>query len=300
LRQKSDIMVMERKENRYIRFDWAMKRLLRNKANFDVLEGFLTTLMGENIRIERLLESESNTEYEDNKQNRVDLLAENSKGELIIIEVQNNNEFAYFQRMLFGTSKLVTEYINRGEGYENVRKVYSVNIVYFVLGRGRDVVYHGKTEFRGMKYGDLLELSPFQKQRFNVDAVSDLYPEYFILNVENFDDVAKTPLDEWISYLKHGDVADSASAPGLDKVRERLLLDKMSKADREAYYRHLDNVVILKDNITTEREEGLAEGIAIGERNKAVEIARNFKQGGVDINIIAANTGLSVEEIETL
>jgi len=291
---------MERKENRYIRFDWAMKRLLRNKANFDVLEGFLTTLMGENIRIERLLESESNTEYEDNKQNRVDLLAENSKGELIIIEVQNNNEFAYFQRMLFGTSKLVTEYINRGEGYENVRKVYSVNIVYFVLGRGRDVVYHGKTEFRGMKYGDLLELSPFQKQRFNVDAVSDLYPEYFILNVENFDDVAKTPLDEWISYLKHGDVADSASAPGLDKVRERLLLDKMSKADREAYYRHLDNVVILKDNITTEREEGLAEGIAIGERNKAVEIARNFKQGGVDINIIAANTGLSVEEIETL
>jgi len=291
---------MERKENRYIRFDWAMKRLLRNKANFDVLEGFLTTLMGENIRIERLLESESNTEYEDNKQNRVDLLAENSKGELIIIEVQNNNEFAYFQRMLFGTSKLVTEYINRGEGYENVRKVYSVNIVYFVLGRGRDVVYHGKTEFRGMKYGDLLELSPFQKQRFNVDAVSDLYPEYFILNVENFDDVAKTPLDEWISYLKHGDVADSASAPGLDKVRERLLLDKMSKADREAYYRHLDNVVILKDNITTEREEGLAEGIAIGERNKAVEIARNFKQVGVDINIIAANTGLSVEEIETL
>jgi len=285
-------MVMEMKENRYIRFDWAMKRLLRNKANFDVLEGFLTTLMGENIRIERLLESESNTEYEDNKQNRVDLLAENSKGELIIIEVQNNNEFAYFQRILFGTSKLVTEYIDRGQGYDKVRKVYSVNIVYFALGRGRDVVYHGKTEFRGMKYGDLLELSPFQKQRFNVDAVSDLYPEYFILNVENFDDVAKTPLDEWISYLKHGDVAENASAPGLDKVRERLLLDKMSKADREAYYRHLDNVVILKDNITTERTEGRAE--------EKYEIARNLKLAGVDVNIIASTTGISLAEIKEL
>jgi len=285
-------MVMEMKENRYIRFDWAMKRLLRNKANFDVLEGFLTTLMGESIRIERLLESESNTEYEDNKQNRVDLLAENSKGELIIIEVQNNNEFAYFQRILFGMSKLVTEYIDRGQGYDKVRKVYSVNIVYFALGRGRDVVYHGKTEFRGMKYGDLLELSPFQKQRFNVDAVSDLYPEYFILNVENFDDVAKTPLDEWISYLKHGDVAENASAPGLDKVRERLLLDKMSKADREAYYRHLDNVVILKDNITTERTEGRAE--------EKYEIARNLKLAGVDVNIIASTTGISLAEIKEL
>lgn len=28
----------------YIRFDWAMKRMLRNKANFGVLEGLLTTL----------------------------------------------------------------------------------------------------------------------------------------------------------------------------------------------------------------------------------------------------------------
>ena len=40
----------------YIRFDWAMKRLLRNKANFSVLEGLLTTLLGENITIRDLLE----------------------------------------------------------------------------------------------------------------------------------------------------------------------------------------------------------------------------------------------------
>ena len=42
----------------YIRFDWAMKRLLRNKANFAVLEGFLTTLLNEKIVIQKLLESE--------------------------------------------------------------------------------------------------------------------------------------------------------------------------------------------------------------------------------------------------
>ena len=98
----------------YIRFDWAMKRLLRDKANFKVLEGLLTTLLNEKITIKNLLESESNQEEEYDKYNRVDLLAENSKGNLILIEVQNNNEYAYFQRMLFGTSKLVTEYINRG------------------------------------------------------------------------------------------------------------------------------------------------------------------------------------------
>ena len=54
----------------YIRFDWAMKRLLRNKANFSVLEGLLTTLLGENITIRDLLESESNQEEEFDKYNR--------------------------------------------------------------------------------------------------------------------------------------------------------------------------------------------------------------------------------------
>ena len=48
--------------NQIIRFDWAMKRLLRNKANFSVLEGLLTTLPGEKIVIQKLLESESNQE----------------------------------------------------------------------------------------------------------------------------------------------------------------------------------------------------------------------------------------------
>ena len=276
----------------YIRFDWAMKRLLRNKANFAVLEGFLTTLLGESILIQKLLESESNQEDEYDKYNRVDLLAENSKGELILIEVQNNNEYAYFQRMLFGTSKLVTEYINRGEGYDKVRKVYSVNIVYFSLGSGKDVVYHGKTEFRGIHQGDVLELTPFQKQTFKVDTVSQLYPEYYILKVNDFNQVARSPLEEWIYYLNTGDIPDNATAPGLNEARQRLKLDRMTKEELNAYYRHLDNIVILRDNIFTERAEG--------ERNKQIEIARNLKKAGVSIDVISQSSGLTVDEIEKL
>ncbi|MDC7137788.1 Rpn family recombination-promoting nuclease/putative transposase [Bacteroides zhangwenhongii] len=286
----------EQMASNYIRFDWAMKRLLRNKANFAVLEGFLTTLLGESILIQRLLESESNQEDEYDKYNRVDLLAENSKGELILIEVQNNNEYAYFQRMLFGTSKLVTEYINRGEGYDKVRKVYSVNIVYFSLGSGKDVVYHGKTEFRGIHQGDVLELTPFQKQTFKVDTVSQLYPEYYILKVNDFNQVARSPLEEWIYYLNTGDIPDNATAPGLNEARQRLKLDRMTKEELNAYYRHLDNIVILRDNIFTERAEGRAEG----ERNKQIEIARNLKKAGVSIDVISQSSGLTVDEIEKL
>ena len=294
----------------YIRFDWAMKRLLRNKANFGVLEGLLTTLLDEKITISQLLESESNQEDEFDKYNRVDLLALDSKGELILIEVQNNNEYAYFQRMLFGVSKLVTEYINRGEGYENVRKVYSVNIVYFSLGHGKDIVYHGKTEFRGIHENDILELTPFQRQTFKVDAVSQLYPEYYILKVNDFNKVAKTPLEEWIYYLNTGEIPETAHDPGLAEVRERLKVDGMTKGEREAYYRHLDNIVILRNNIYTERAEGRAEGRmegraegrmegrAEGEHAKALEIAHRLKAMGLSVDVIIGATGLSAEEIE--
>ena len=286
--------------NNYIRFDWAMKCLLRDKANYAVLEGLMTTLLGQEMKIQKLLESESNQESEFDKANRVDILAENDKGELFIIEIQNNNEYAYFQRMLFGTSKLVTEYINRGEGYENIRKIYSINIVYFNLGNGTDVVYHGKTEFRGIHNGELLSLSPFQQQKFSASVVSDLYPEYYILKVNDFNRWSKVPLEQWIYFLNTGEIPDDANAPGLPEARERLKLDRMSKAELAAYYKHLDNVVILRDNIVTARGEGHIEGLAEGAQMQNLENAKRMKDKGYSSVDIADITGLAIEEIEKL
>ena len=253
-------MMMNNKPQ-YVRFDWAMKRLLRDKANYGVLEGLISTLLNKPIRIQRLLESESNQEDKDDKYNRVDILAEDDKGELMLIEVQNESEYAYFQRMLFGTSKLLTEYINRGQGYENIRKVYSINIVYFNLGKSTDTVYHGKTVFRGIHTGDILQLSPFQIQKFHVNEVSDLYPEYFILRVNDFNKWSKVPLDQWIYFLNTGEIPEDATAPGLAEAKEKLRLERMTKDELRAYYRHLDkflqmgaqivNVAILNQQLGT-------------------------------------------------
>lgn len=310
----------------YVRFDWAMKRLLRDKANFGVLEGLITTLLGHPIRILKLLESESNQEDEDDKQNRVDVLAEDADGALYLIEVQNETEFAYFQRMLFGTSKLVTEYINRGEGYEKIRKIYSINIVYFNLGNGKDYVYHGKTEFRGIHDNELLNLSPFQQQKFGVDEVSKLYPEYWILKVNDFNKWSKTPLEQWVYFLNTGEIPDDADAPGLNEARKKLKLEQMTHEELATYYRHLDNVVILRDNITTARgegflegesqglkvgkaqgraqgleegrREGLEEGLQEGCRRGKLEMARSLKQLGMSVADVAKVTGLTATEVE--
>lgn len=303
--------------NKYIRFDWAMKRLLRNKANFGVLEGLLTTIFNASIKILWVLESQPNSEDDISEQFRIDLLAINAKGEECLVEIQNNNEYAYYQRTIFGLSEGITDYINgNADSYDNVRKVYSVNIVYFSLGAGKDFVYHGKTEFRGIHDGDVLELTPFQRQTFKVDTVSELYPEYYILKVNDFNRVAKTPLEEWIYYLNTGDIPSDASAPGLDEAREQLKLNRMTKDELKAYYRHLDNIVILRDNINTERFEGRAEGLAEGraeglaeglvegrmkgQQEERIKNARNLKQLGISPEIIVQATGLPKEEVEKL
>lgn len=283
-------------QSKYIRFDWAMKRLLRDKANFGIVEGLLSTLLGNPLKIKELLESEPYRGDDISEHYRADLLVEDSQGETLLLEIQNNNELAYYQRIIFGLSKQLTEYINRGQDYDYIRKIYSVNIVYFNLGNGTDVVYHGKTEFRGIHNGELLSLSPFQQQKFNVSTVSDLYPEYYILKVNDFNRWSKVPLEQWIYFLNTGDIPSDATAPGLHEAREKLRLERMSKAELNAYYRHLDNVVVLRDNIVTARGEERMEG----RMEEKLEVAKNLKQLGISMDAIAQATGLSLEEIEHL
>ena len=287
-----------------VRFDWAVKRLLRNKSNFVILEGFLSTLLEEKITIVRLLESEGNKDDHDDKFNRVDMLAEDSKGELIIIEVQNNRELDYFHRMLYGTSKAITEYINEGQEYGIIRKVYSINIVYFELGQGKDYVYHGRTTFRGIHYNDILQLSVHQREQFVREEAGDIFPEYYVLRVEGFNQQAKTPLDEWINFLKTGEIAHGSTVPGLQEASERLRIDQLSPAEKKQYYSDMEALryqrSVIKTGWIEGRADGLAEGRAEGEKIALKKVASTMKQSGISILEIMKLTGLTSEEIEQL
>ena len=111
------------KPQQLVSFDWAIKRLLRNKASFTIFEGFLSELLRDDIKIKSLLESESNRETKDDRSNRVDMLVENKIGELIIVEIQRETEYDYLQRILFGASKLLVEYMKKSMPYSKIRKI---------------------------------------------------------------------------------------------------------------------------------------------------------------------------------
>lgn len=304
----------------YIRFDWAIKRMLRDKANFGVLEGLMTVLLGDQTKIVEILESEGNQLTETDKFNRVDIKAKNSKGEIIIVEVQNTREIHYLERILYGAAKTITEHISLGDSYKEVKKVYSISIVYFDLGKGNDYLYHGQNRFIGVHTHDELTITMRQKDAIVQKLPKEIFPEYFIIRVNEFNSVARTPLEEWISYLKTGVIKPDASAPGLQEAREKLKYYNMTDAERRAYDEHLSAIMIQNDLLSTTklegheegRKEGLAEGLekgmekglekglAEGEKKALLNTARQMKADGLPTEVIAKYTHLAEEEIASL
>jgi len=298
------------KRRQFVSFDWAMKRLLRSKANFEVLEGFLSELLKEDVRILEVLESESDRESADGKAGRVDLKVRTGTGDVVIIEVQYTRQYDFFHRMLFGVSRAVTEHMARGAPYGEVKKVISVDILYFELGHGKDYVYRGKTEFVGIHRGDVLELSPKQREMCGKDAVYQIYPEYYLLKVNQFDDVARDALDEWIYFLKNEEIRGEFKAKGLEKAKEVLDILKMSPEERAEWERYMDDISyqasLVKSNFDAGRlegkaegrAEGLEEGLEIGARRAALEVAKRLLAEGFAADRAAFLAGLGREDAQ--
>ena len=96
--------------NSYIRFDWAMKRLLRNKE-YKIVEGLLSVVLDKRIYIKKVFENGNRLEEIHDNDNRFDMLVSDKKGTLAIVELQIHNEYAYFERFIFGTSNFLTKCI---------------------------------------------------------------------------------------------------------------------------------------------------------------------------------------------
>ncbi len=314
---------------RLVSFDWALKRLLRSKANFGILEGFLSELLKDDIKILEILEGESNKEHERDKYNRVDLKVKNQKDHILIIEVQYQKELDFLQRILYGASKVLIEHLHEAQHYCEIIKVISISILYFDLGHGSDYIYHGTTRFVGMNNMDELQLSDDQKEFYGMTLPYEIYPEYYLIKINNFNDIAKNTLDEWIYFLKNEEIKDSFSAKGLSEAKTELDILKLSDEERRVYTYYIEDMRYqasmfdssFGDGLRKGRkegreegvqigvekgrkegiEEGLREGEATGEKKAKFEIARRLLlSGSMGLEEIANISGLTIKEVKSL
>jgi predicted transposase/invertase (TIGR01784 family) len=296
------------KERKLISFDWVIKRVLRDKSDFTIVEGFLSELMHDDIKIKSILESESNREKKDGRSNRVDILVEDSNQQLIIVEIQHETEYDYLQRILFGVSKLLVENMKKKMPYAKIKKIISVSIVYFDLGHGEDYAYLGQTQFIGLNKKDVLKLNRTQQELYRTEKIADIYPEYYILKVNQFDDVTRNAIDEWIYFFKNEEIKDDFKAKGIQEAKKELDIMKMPEEERRDYEEYLESLRYQASMYESSykvgemkgRKEGRKEGREKGAKDKAIEIAKKALAKGNSIEFISEIIGLSKEEIEKL
>ena len=286
-----------------ITFDWAIKRLLRSKANFGILEGFLSELLKEDITILDVLESDTDKEHETGKFNRVDLKVRNSKNEIIITEIQYDRESDYLQRIFYSASKTAIEHLQESQPYSEVTKVISINILYFDLGSGSDYIYKGTTNFIGLHKNDRLELTEKQKTLFNRGSIEALYPEYYLLKINRFNDIAKDTLDEWIYFLKNEEIKPGFTAKGLKEAEEKFNIMKLPEDERKAYDYYQDDLHYqasmfqssFVDGYYEGEIKGEAEGKTEGKEEGKLEVARRLIAKGMSPEEASELTGIDVE-----
>ena len=233
-------------ERTLISFDWALKSILRQKDNFDILEGFLSDLLGEQITILDLIESEGNKDDKKDKFNRVDLKAKDSSGREIIIEVQYDREPDYLERVYYGTCKSLIDNMQEGYRYKNIKKIISVSIVYWQM---LDKSYLIKGE---MVFKDLTDNS----RELPMKSEHKIFAEYYFIQPEWFNDNIKSAIDEWVYMFKHSKVKGEIEATNINKAQDKLDKLKMTYQERIAYDAYQLNKTINEGVLQVKFDEG--------------------------------------------
>lgn len=195
--------------------------------------------------------------------------------------------------MVYGASKVITEHMKEGDAYSKVIKVISINIIYFDFGDGDDYIYKGQTTFRGIHNNSILKLNPKQQELYKTDKVDKIYPEYYVIKVNNFDENAKDSLDEWIYFLKTEKIENSFKAKGLSEAKKKLDIMKFDEEERASYEKFKQH---LHDQASA-WESTYVIGEIMGEKKKAIKIAIKSLAKGIDIETISVITDLTVEEM---
>lgn len=219
--------------------------------------------------------------------------------------MQFSTEPDYLHRVLFESAKCITEHLGEGKPYSDVSKVISISILYFDFCRGDDYIYHGTTEFIGLHNHSKLQLNEAQRQLFELDKVSDIFPEHYILNIRNFNNIAKDNLDQWIYFLKNEEIKDGFNAKGLIEAKEKLSVLKLSEQERLAYESYQKELHHQASNYQStyvlgeiqRRERGLEEGREQGKIEVALKLVPSELMNDQQI---AQTTGLSSAQVAQL
>ena len=285
-------------EKPLISFDFAIKYLLKNKGDYDIIEGFISALLKSEgygpVKITALLDAESTKEERVLKHSIADVVVEDAAGHKYIVEVERAATASFIHKACFNSCRLIVDSISSGEDYATIKKVFHISLLYFTPLELTKTLYHGKTIFKEVDTHESvnLHLASLGGQIYDLNIL----PEYFLISVPMFDDIVKQEIDEWLYVMKNSDTKEDFKSPYMKKVKERLSILKMNAQDKDAYYTYMKEVLTQRDVISAAEAKGEAKGKAEGKTEVAIALLAK----GLDVNLISETTGLSLQQINEL
>jgi predicted transposase/invertase (TIGR01784 family) len=283
-------------EKPLISFDFAIKYLLKNKGDYDIIEGFISALFASQgyppIKINALLDTESNKEGLEMKKSIADLVVEDGEGNKYIVEIERAYTPNFMHKACFNSSRLVVDGIYGNQDYTTIKKIFHISLLYFSTKEMQKPVYHGKTIVHEVDTKHPVDVS-IANEGLIIFNTPNVFPEYFFISVPMFDDVINSEIDEWLYVMKHSEIKQGFKSPYMAKVAERLSVIKMSSEERNEYIYYQKQSVHSQDILNAARAEGEAKGEAKGIKKTAL----NMLKQKLDDKLISSVTGLSLEEV---
>jgi predicted transposase/invertase (TIGR01784 family) len=297
-------------EKPLISFDYAIKYLLKDKGDYEIVEGFISALLKsqgyKDVKIVALLDTESNKEDKMGKRSLADLVVEDADHHKYIIEIERNIKDTFVHKACFNTSRLIVDSIAQNIEYDHIVKVFHITLLYFPVGKG--AIHHGKTIIREMETNEKLNLHMMNPKTDETFDATDIFPEYFFISIPQFDDRLEQEIDDWLFVMKYDDVPSTFHSPYMKKVAERLSVLKMTAEERNKYYSYKKKLCDEKEELRAAEAKGRAEGQAEGEAKGKAEgkteaiiiMAKRMLELGLSIEEISKVTTLPVSEIKKL
>lgn len=286
--------------DRYVNFytDFAFKKLFGTEMNKDLLISFLNALLqGREVVLDvNYLNTEHLGTQEYDRRAVFDVYCKNDKGEVFLVEMQKGEQQFFKDRSIYYSTFAIREQAPRGEWNYELKGVYTIGILNFCFDKEREGNYYHEvklmdTATKEVFYDKLvfiyLEMPKFTKQENELESLFDKWL-YVIRNLAALMERPRVLQEKVFAHLF-----------------EAAEIAKFSRAERYEYeeslkaYRDWFSVMATAELRGEERgkEKGLKEGLEKGRIEERLRNARGLKARGVDAEIIAQVTGLSVDDI---
>ena len=277
--------------------DYIFKRVFAYKGNESVLKDFLEALLKIEIKGIKITNPEIIPYEKGEKRGLLDIKAEINDGTMLDVEMQMKNERNTEERATEYMGKMISEQLQVGEDYQNLKKSIVIFITnYNFLKRNS---YHsvGRMKFDKTIKDEYVNMG-YDKE----DEVASKYIEVHYIELPKFKkkELSKfTKLDQWMCIFTQNKEGIMLAEKENKEIKRAInTLDFLSKDPKERE-RH-NSLVMAEYNRLVSQQNFFEDGKDEGKKEEKIQIAKKLLKMNMPISQIIEATELTEEEIEKI